>query len=143
LLGPGIRGLAPGANWTQLNIIVPKGADIGDYSVDGRPLDPLVEIEAGYPVVWDTLRIPAATTSTVTVTYEVPNAIAVSENEATLDFTLWPQTSVDDDGFRLTIVPPDGFVAATRDVRAESDTGLEFEGTLATPRAFNVRLTPG
>lgn len=82
-------GDPPGTLRMYAAAMLPEGAVLQGYEVDGRPIDPFEGRELAHPLIWTTLRLLPGRTTTIDVRYEME----LLGDEFTL--TLFPQAVVD------------------------------------------------
>lgn len=144
LLGPGIKGDPPGMNRMYLNVLLPKGADVTRFSIDGTRRKPFRDTEAGFPLVWDVLQIPAGERSLVQVDYEVADLVSSSPSEDVLEFTLLPQAMPHPDKYELELELPEemeGTVEVEEGLLVSESTVIST-GDLGSPRQLRVVVEP-
>lgn len=107
LKGPSART----TNTMQLAVMMPQGARVVAWEVDGKEGGAFKYSDSGYPVVWDILRIEAGADSRVRLTYEIRDQIG---NDSFM-FALFPQTAAESARYSLKVLPP-------------KDEGVEGEG---------------
>jgi hypothetical protein len=140
LIRPLLRRVANGHNRLTLHLLMPRAAEIIEFAVDGERRSPLEGNEAGNPVVWDVVDIPADETATVDIRYLIPSAVMVNK-EADFEMTLWPQALVRPDSYNFELSLPDGWsmdVSPAR--RLQSDGTYELNGRLFAPKKIVARL---
>lgn len=145
LLGPNIagdpKGLendTPGINRMFLDVLLPRGAHYEDYRFNGRSKLAPRDYEAGHPVVWRLLTIPAGETTVVEVVYSSRNLVDMDADGGTFHLTLVPQTTVFPDRYSFALVPPLGY-----EVVEEGDSPVatfETRGTLETDVELELSL---
>nr|MBA2600676.1 DUF4012 domain-containing protein [Actinomycetota bacterium] len=135
LLGPGIKSDPPGLNRMVLNILMPMGSLVRDFSLDGEPTVPIEYNEGAFPVAGYVIDIAAGGTATVKIHYSVPDAVNLSEQE-TFSFTLFPQATVNPDSFALSVTQ-----AGVTDNAVEGDRN--YSGALDQTRRIQVGLSSG
>lgn len=104
-LGPGLEGDPPGLNRMYLNAIIPKGARVIDFAVNGRTRRPQLESEIGYPVAWDELEIEPGRRADVMVQYYLRDAF---EPGGTFEMIFYPHAAVRPDHLRVLVEGPGG-----------------------------------
>jgi hypothetical protein len=141
LLGPYVKGDSPGVNRTVLNFLLPKEAEVNGYAVDGQPRPVLLAREAGFPVVWDILEIPAGETMQVSVSYTFAEALDLSDGKGRFTMSLVPQALANPDEFSLAIVPPyEHRIAPSHGQSIGSDGSVTVSGTLSEPLSVTTEL---
>lgn len=138
LIGPNVKGDAPGLNRMFLNFLIPSDAEFEDFSLNGGRAEPLLATEGPFPVVWHVVEIPAGATAAVEVSYTLPRAVELSGDSATFSMTLLPQSTVTADRYSLTVVPPYGFAAEIEG--SSPDDPVRVSGTLDRERPIRVFL---
>jgi hypothetical protein len=104
LTGPGFKGDPEGLNRMYLNYLMPVGATLKSFTVDGSERKPFRAKEGDHPVAWDEVKILAGHKATVRVVYEIPAPSASTG----FSITLQPQATVTPDGYSLSVSPPPG-----------------------------------
>lgn len=131
----GVRtGLAMGHSRMSIHVLLPGGARRPRFSIDGDRSEHFAGRDSGAPMVWDILELAPEDTTTVTVTYRLPDAIAP---DGTFRFTLWPQATARPDAYSLEVSPPGGFVLRTR---SRSTARLTRSGRLKEPVTLEAVL---
>ncbi len=146
LLGPniegdpkGLRNDKPGMNRMFLDILLPKKAHYEDFRFNGKSRLAPMDHEAGHPVVWELLTIPAGETTVLEVLYSSKQMAEVDPGGGSFDMTLVPQTTVFPDRYSFTLVPPVGY--AVVDEAGNEVTTFEATGTLEGDIEFDLSLT--
>ena len=102
----GVRtGLALGRSRMSMHFLLPRDSRRVRMTVDGVTSDHFTGRDSGAPMVWDIVEIAAEATVTVSVTYEIPDAV---DSEGNFRFTVWPQATARPDRYTLEILAPDG-----------------------------------
>jgi hypothetical protein len=135
LLGPGIAGDPVGLNRMYLNFVLPRAAKIMGLTIDGRKTSPLRGTEAGYPVAWEVVEIPAGETSEVRIAYVIEKAFD-PDDESSFSLSLVPHPGVTEDPLSVSITPPAGFAYEG------GQAALESSGALDRTKRIEVKLTP-
>ena len=119
----GVNDLPPGLNRMTLSGLLPVGATDVEVSVEGTVVTPSRGRDAGYPVVWVSLDVPARSEREVSFRYSVPDFF--TPGEAT-EMTFHPQVMERPDLAEITIVPPPGYAieGLERAERLERETWL-------------------
>lgn len=135
--GAFIEGQEDGTNTMSLFFLMPDGSRDPAVTIDGKEDDPFRGRDDGAPVAWTIVRIPAGETSTVTLTYELPDGVV----DGRFPFTLFPQTTVTRDTFVLTAEGPDGRLLEISEVAAEIGPPEKVvRGLLDRERRFRIQL---
>lgn len=141
-LGPGVSGDVLGLNAMYLNLLMPHGARLQSFFVNGRSRRPFRINEDGFPVAWDLMEIPAGDTAVVRVTYKVPAAVDLSEGGGLFKYTLWPQTSAFPERYSFEVKLPEGYEATqVEGTRVPGDGFVTGSGQLDRPTSVTVELT--
>lgn len=130
LLGPGIKGDAPGLNRMYLNVLMPQSTRLRSFAIDGQRVGPLQDRELTYPTVWDVLEIAPGRTQVVELSYALVDAFDPSR-PSDFSFHFLPQPMVTPDQLLVRIVKPEGFI-----LEGNSD----FQGLLRAPQELQVTL---
>lgn len=133
-LGPGLAGDPPGLNRMYLNAIIPKGARVIDFAVNGRTRRPQLESEIDYPVAWHEVAIEPGGRAEVLVQYYVRDAF---EPGGTFEMTFYPHAAVRPDLFRVHVEGPEGMHLTPRGVAIRAGDAVVLEEALDT----EIRLT--
>ncbi|MDQ3983054.1 MAG: DUF4012 domain-containing protein, partial [Actinomycetota bacterium] len=146
LLGPniegdpqGLRNDKPGMNRMFLDILLPQKAHYEDFRFNGKSRLAPLDHEAGHPVVWELLTIPAGETTVLEVLYSSKHMARVEPGGGSFDMTLVPQTTVFPDRYSFTLVPPVGYAVVDDD--GKETTTFEARGTLEADVEFDLSLT--
>jgi hypothetical protein len=143
LLGPYVKGDSPGVNRMVLNLLLPRDAEVDEYVVDGRRRPVLLAREAGFPVVWDILEIPAGETMQASVSYTLPEAVDLYNGKGRFTMTLFPQALATPDEFSLAIIPPyEHRIKLSNGQSGGSNESVTVSGTLSEPVSVTVELRP-
>jgi hypothetical protein len=136
-----LKGYPAGLNGMFLNFLLPEEADVQDVRIDGKRAEYLFDQEAGYPVAWDLVEIPAGESATATVTYLVP-AVDLDAESPTFDMTLVPQALVTPDRYSIRVDPPPGYRTESLSHHRDILPGLSFEtrGTLDEKQTFSLLI---
>jgi hypothetical protein len=135
--GAFIEGQEDGTNTMSLFFLMPEGSRDPVVTIDGKEDDPFRGRDGGAPVAWTIVRIPAGETSTVTLTYELPDGI----RDGHFPFTLFPQTTVNPDAFVLTAEGPDGRLLPIREITPDLTPASKLvRGVLDRPHRFRIEL---
>ena len=142
LFGEGNEGLAPGLNRMILGTLMPPGAELSRFAIDGEPRDGYIYDEGAHPVAWQLVRLEPGESAVVEVNYVMPGAARLVDGGMELSFTLYPQTVVNTDRFNFKIVAPPGYAISSDDPAVEiaGDT-LTARGLLDQPRTFDLTLS--
>lgn len=138
----GVRtGLGLGRSRMSMHFLLPQDARKPQLSVDGVVRDHFTGRDSGAPMVWDIVEIAPEATVTVTVTYELPDAV---DAEGHFRFTLWPQATARPDRFTLELLAPDGYVLDTGRVLADagSTDRITRRGQLKIPVTLDAVVRP-
>jgi hypothetical protein len=135
LIRPLLRRVANGHNRLTLHVLMPRDGEFIEFAVDGAKRSPLRGNEAGSPVVWDVVDIPAGETAVADVRYMVPNAATLTGEEEKFEMILWPQALVRPDSYTFELSIPAGW---TMDVsparRLQADGSYKLNGRLFAPK---------
>ena len=139
LLGPGIKGDPPGLNRMYLNVLLPEGSRLRRFAVEGARRTPFQADEAGFPVVWDILEVPAGEQVVVDVVYSIPDMIASAPGRKSVEFTMIPQASASNDKYSVRVRLPDVIdeLVAEEGVRDGVRT-VRSGGTLDSARSIRI-----
>jgi hypothetical protein len=141
LIRPLLRRVENGHNRLTLHLLMPRGAQFLELMIDGDKRSALTGNEAGNPVVWDVIDIPAGESVVVDVRYVIPNAIARSGQERKFEMRLWPQALVRSDSYTFQLSVPAGWsmeVSPAR--RLRPDGSYELQGRLFAPKKIEARF---
>lgn len=135
--GAFIEGQEDGTNTMSLFFLMPEGSRDPMVTIDGKEDDPFRGRDNESPVAWTIVRIPAGETSTVTLTYELPDGI----RDGHFPFTLFPQTTVNPDAFVLTAEGPDGRLLPISEITPDLTPASKLvKGVLDRPHRFRIEL---
>lgn len=132
LLGPGIEDDPPGLNRMVLNVLMPKGSFVQDFSLDGEPTVPIEYNEGAFPVAGYIIDIPAGETAIAKLHYTMPDALDVAGGRGTFSFTLFPQATVNPDAFSLSVAAAEGSL---------DSASTKSSGVLDQSRSLRVSLS--
>jgi hypothetical protein len=140
LLDRAIESDPPGLNRLFLNAMLPQGAQLHTVSVGGEARPAVTDDEAGFPTVWDIVVLEAGDSTTMKVSYRLPNALDTSEGRSGMDWTLVPQATVVPDKFSVRVQAPDGFAASIEEERGGQEPAASLKGKLSSVRALRIQL---
>ena len=139
--GSGIGNDPAGLNRMYLNVLMPQGATLQSFSLNGRSREPFRLREQLFPVAWDILEIPAGRSAQAHVTYTIPRAVDLSAGTGSFEMTLWPQTSAAFDQYSLDINLPGGYSTTEIEGIDIVRSGLlQASGPLDRPTTVAFRL---
>ncbi|HEY7873546.1 MAG TPA: DUF4012 domain-containing protein [Actinomycetota bacterium] len=139
LLGPVTQEHAPGLNRSLLHFLLPEGARVNEFLVDGRAKARFKLREQDHPVVWNVVDVPAGKSAEATIDYTFSLGSTISPDDGgELDFTLFPQTTLTPDTYSITVVPPPGYVGSGDGLEASENGYLRAKGTLEEPVRFSI-----
>lgn len=120
------------------NFMLPKKAIVNLTAEDGRSKSFFSGRDSGHPVQWTSVNLSSGETVTLSIEYEIPNAVLGDE----FRFTLWPQALPFPDHYVVTVAAGPGVKVIGGNFEKFSDTTFEWKGALKTPRSFELRLVP-
>ena len=118
------------------NFMLPKNAIVTRSAEDGRRKRFFSGRDSGHPMRWTSLNLSSGDMTTVSIEYEIPDAIDGDE----FRFTLWPQALPFPDHYVVTVTAGTGVEVTGGNFEKSSDTSFEWQGALKTPRSFELRL---
>lgn len=101
----GFPGDPPGLNRMYLHFLMPQGARLRSFEIDGKRGQPLRNREDQYPIAWEVLRLRAGDETEASVSYEVPPE-AFPGGQVSL--TLQPQATAFPDRYSVRVVAAPG-----------------------------------
>lgn len=139
LVAPENENGKPGLNQMFFNILLPKGARPHSYRAGPteKTIAPLEYGDAGYPVVWDLLRIPPGEETEVEFTYFLDASTKVADGDE-FDFTLFPQAVVAPDRYTFLVSAPEGIVVEVDG--SSSARTYTSSGILDRPKQFSMSI---
>jgi hypothetical protein len=141
LLGPGqIKSDTVGINRSTLEFLLPRGAKVRSFAVEGKRVRPVVDYEAGFPVAWKLVEVPAGKSKRVTVSYTIPEALTPPQDGSDFSMSLVPQTTVNPPSFSLTVVPPYGYELEPVQGATTTSGGIRTSGILDQEQTLRARL---
>ena len=136
-LGPGLEGDPPGLNRMYLNAIMPKGARVIGFAVNGKTRRPQLETELGYPVAWDQVEIQPGGRAEVMVQYYVRHAF---DPGGTFEMVFYPHAAVRPDLLRVQISGPEGEQLTPHGLGISEGNSVILEGLLDGEVRIGVSL---
>jgi hypothetical protein len=118
------------------HFMLPRSAIVTAAAEDGREKKFFSGRDSGHPMRWTTVNLSAGETVTLAIDYEIPDAI-VGDG---FRFTLWPQALPFPDHYGVTVTAGDGIEVIGGNFEDVSDTTMKWEGSLKTPRTFELRV---
>ncbi len=140
LLGPGFKTDPIGLNAMYINFLLPDNSQIEQFLINDRRLRPLKLREEDHPIASEIVLVEAGETGTTSITYTVPEAAEIEDGEGSLEWTLWPQTTINPDRYELTINPPYGYRIEGTEGVSPNEAALEASGALDQPRTFTANF---
>ena len=119
-----------------VHFMVPEGAEVTGTDIDGTDTSFFRGIDSGFPVRWSSLSISSGSSATVSIRYEIPDAI---EPDGTFRFSLWPQALPFPDHFSVT-VGTGGAPVIEHTFEEAKEGDFSSRGALKTVRTFEIRL---
>ena len=119
-----------------VHFMVPEGAKVTGTEIDGSDVAFFKGTDSGFPVRWSSLSIGSGSSATLSIHYEIPDAVAP---DGTFRFSLWPQALPFPDHFAVSVDPGEAPVAGhSFEVAEEGD--FSSRGALKTVRTFEIRF---
>ena len=118
------------------HFMLPENAIVTSTAVDGRSRSFGDGSDSGHPMRWTSVNLSSGETVTLSIAYEIPDAIAGDD----FRFTLWPQALPFPDHYAVTITVGDGLEVRGGNYEAISNSTMQWEGSLKTPRTFELEL---
>lgn len=129
----------PGTNTMLLSVLLPEGAVVRGVVNGGEIEEAATYVDAGSPVVWDIIEIPAGKTREMTVVYEL--GAGTRGRSGNLEMTLFPQATVNPDLYSLTVRAPNGSsIRQAADPTASGSSSVTVDGVLEVPRIFGFEV---
>jgi hypothetical protein len=143
LLGLPREGQRPGFNKMQLNAILPEEARIEEVeAVGGEPLAYAVTAESSFPAIRTTLDMAPGQERIVRISYIIPRAQTFTDEGRSFELVLFPQATISDDPYEVTVIPPEGFSATSELSSKAAAGGRRFTGKLSEPARIVLDLRP-
>lgn len=138
LLGDDTAAAKVGFDNMLVNFVLPKGSRVKRFAIDGFRESPIKATDSGWRRYWTTNFLPPGKTSKAIIEYVIPNAVDLTEGDPVFQFALYPQASVNADGYILQVLPPPGYV-----VGATQRSFYRVAGTLDRPVDVELPLRRG
>jgi hypothetical protein len=141
LLGQGATGDPVGYFAALVNVYLPEEAEVAEIAVEPGISLGILEEEFGRPVAAELVGAPPGERSSMTVTYEVPEALVHRGDAWEYRLGYLPQPALTPSGLEVEIVVPPGaeVVDASPGLTAPGPT-LRFQGAPATRTGIWVRF---
>lgn len=136
LIRPLLRKFPNGHNRMTLSFLLPRGSESLRMEIDGTRAAPLRGNEAGYPVAWDIVDVPAGEIVDASITYRVPNAVT---NDS-YSVTLWPQALVRPDDFTFELRSSGGDILDVFPRRRLHNGAYILSGRLFGPKQITAKI---
>ena len=141
LLGEGSTGDPIGYFAAFVNVYLPEGATDVETSVEPGVSLGLIEEEFGHPVAMELVGAGPGERASMTVTYEVPEALVRRGNLWEYRLGYRPQPALTPSGLEVEVaVPPGADVVAASPGLSPSGPTLRFHGAPAAPTGMWVRF---
>jgi len=141
LLGAGTTGDPVGYFAAFVNVYLPEAATAVETSVEPGLSLGILEHEFGHPVVMELVGAPPGAEATMTVTYEVPEALVRRGDAWEFRLGYLPQPALTASGLQVEIsVPPGAEVVGAWPGLTAAGPALRFQGAPATRTGIWVRF---
>ena len=140
LLGPGFKTDPVGLNAMYINVLMPSGARIDTFSINGKQRRGLRLKEEDRPIVSEIILVKAGETGVAETTYEVPDAAEIVDGKGSFRMTLWPQATINPDRFTLSVLPPYGYEFADSEGVGANGASFKETGMLDEPTSVSLQL---
>jgi hypothetical protein len=129
--------LPSGTNEMSLYVLMPRGSQATEMSVDGRDASVLTGTEGGYPLAWQLLDIGPQETGIVRMSYRWTRAMSA---DGSFELTLFPQATARPDSYDLMVTAPPGY--AFRASEGGTKGAVTVAGKLREPLTMTLRVIP-
>lgn len=135
-----------GINMMQLGMVLPRDSIYVGLRVDGRAAQARQDTTTttpSYPLIKRTVIIPPKETSTVIISYRIPEATELLRG-GEFEFRLFPHATLSPDEYSVTIEAPTGFQVVLPQGSAGSriDGDARFDGVLDQEVSILVNVIP-